>query len=195
MNGVMKRFFPFILAFLFLLPACEREEHLSPDLSNPDLLPNTGDYLDEDYKTQPLALEMEGEYDSNIGLIYYDEETRTIPRLYLTQGDKTIHLIALKSGAVELSFEGFNTAFMPLELSAKIKVLLRQEGDTIFMHGTDGRIRTKNPTGEIGTPLPESDDGELSGYYLRDSKKMVLLLDLMLPIPVKASIKGTHNNQ
>ena len=167
---------------------------MSPDQANPDLLPDTGDYLDEDYKTQALALEMAGEYESNIGLIYYDEETRTIPQLYLTQGDKNIYLHELKSGAVELSFERFNTAFMPLELSVKFKVLLQEKGDTILMRGTDGIIRTDNPTGEIGMPLPESDDGELIGYYLREDKKMILQIDPMLAIPIKATVKGTQNN-
>lgn len=190
----MLKYLSVIFGLFFLLSACERDDYMSPDQANPDLLPDTGDYLDEDYKTQALALEMAGEYESNIGLIYYDEETRTIPQLYLTQGNKNIYLHDLKSGALEFSFEGFNTAFMPLELSVKFKVLLQQKGDTIFMKGTDGIIRTNNPKGEIGTPLPESDDGELNGYYLRGDKKMVLQIDLMLAIPIKASIKGTQNN-
>lgn len=190
----MLKYLSIVLSLFLLFSACERDDYMSPDQANPDLLPDTGDYLDEDYKTQPLALEMAGEYKSNIGLIYYDEETRTIPQLYLTQGDKIIHLQELKSGAAELTFDRFNTAFMPLELSVRFKVLLQEKGDTILMKGTDGIIRTNNPTGEIGTPLPESDDGELSGYYLRRDKKMVLQIDPMLPIPIKASIKGTQNN-
>lgn len=172
------------------LSACERDSYLSPDYRDTELLPDTSDYLEEDYKTQDLAREMSGNYNSNIGLIYYDAETRTIPQLYLTQGSIIIHLAAQESGAVELTFEGFNTAFMPLELSVKIKVLLEQKGDTIFMRGTDGIIRTYNPNGEIGTPLPESDDGELNGYYLRKEGTLNIQLDLMLPIPIKATIKG-----
>lgn len=190
----MSKYLFALLCLILSVSACDRENYLSPDYENPDLLPDTGDYLEEDYKTQALAKQISGEYESNIGLIYYDDETRTIPQLYLTQGDKIIHLNSMKSGAVELSFEQFNTAFMPLELSVKFKVLLQQKGDTIFMRGTDGIIRTNNPNGEIGTPLPESDDGELDGYYLTKDKKMVLQIDLMLPIPIKASIKGTQNN-
>lgn len=179
-----------LVSLCFLLTSCERDDYVSPDSENSELLPDPDDYLNEDYKTQALAEEMFGYYDSKIGLIYYDAETRTIPQLYLTQGDKVIYLLNQKSGAIELSFEQFNTAFMPLELSVKIKVLLEQKGDTIFMRGTDGIVRTKNPEGEIGTPLPESDDGELSGYYLRQKQKFNIQLDLMLPIPIKATITG-----
>ena len=180
-----------ILLFVSLFfSACERDSYLSPDYGNTELLPDTDDYLEEDYKTQDLAREISGDYNSNIGLIYYDAETRTIPQLYLTQGSKIILLEYQKSGAIELTFEGFNTAFMPLELSVKIKVLLEQKGDTIFMRGTDGVVRTYNSNGEIGTPLPESDDGELTGYYLRQEKKFNLQIDLMLPIPIKATITG-----
>lgn len=186
----MLKYLLILFCIFFSITACERESYLSPDYGDTGLLPDAGDYLDEDYKTQDLAREMSGDYTSNIGLIYYDAETRSIPQLYLTQGTKTICLKNQESGAIELSFDQFNTAFMPLELSVKIKVLLEQKGDTIFMRGTDGVVRAYNPNGEIGTPLPESDDGELTGYYLRQEKKFNLQIDLMLPIPIKATITG-----
>ncbi len=170
--------------------SCAKDTHYSPDINDPGLLPDKEDYLNEDYGTQQLAAEIAGIYNSEIGLVYYDSETRTIPQLYLTRGTKQIAARALASGAVEISFEKFNTAFMPLQLSATIKTLLRAKEDTIFLKGTDGQVRTSSDDGPIGQPLPESDDAELTGFYIRSKKEWKLLIDLMLPMPVKATAEG-----
>lgn len=175
---------------LMLLLGCGKDDYYSPDINDPSLLPDRGDYLNEDYGTQAQAKEMEGLFSSEIGMIYYDAETRSVPQLYLTRGTKDIVLTALTSGAVELSFEKFNTEFMPLQLSVKIKILLEVKGDTVLLRGTDGIVRTNNDNGPIGQPLPESDDGELAGMYIRNSKELKVLIDLMLPIPVKTSVYG-----
>lgn len=175
---------------LVLLFGCSKNDYYSPDINDPSLLPDRGDYLDEDYGTQALAKEMEGVFSSEIGMIYYDSETRSVPQLYLTRGTKDILLTALASGAVELSFEKFSTEFMPLQLSVKIKTLLEVKGDTVFLRGTDGIVRTSNEDGPIGQPLPESDDGELTGVYIRSTEELKVLIDLMLPVPVKTSVNG-----
>src|SRR5690606_37450930 len=97
-----------IVLLLVLLFGCSKNDYYSPDINDPSLLPDRGDYLDEDYGTQALAKEMEGVFSSEIGMIYYDAETRSVPQLYLTRGTKDILLTALASGAVELSFEKFS---------------------------------------------------------------------------------------
>lgn len=79
---------------------------------------------------------------------------------------------------------------MPLQLSVKVKTLLEEKGDTLLLRGTDGLVRTTSDDGPIGQPLPESDDAELTGYYIRSKKEWKLLIDLMLPMPVKASVDG-----
>ncbi|WEK38343.1 MAG: hypothetical protein P0Y53_12620 [Candidatus Pseudobacter hemicellulosilyticus] len=186
----MKKYLLYLL--LPLLLACSKDDHYSPDLENPGLLPDKGDYQDEDHGTQALAEEIAGQFSSEIGMIYYDAETRSIPQLYLTRGSSTVTVAALPSGAVDISFERFNTVFMPLQLSVRIKTLLEARGDTLFLRGTDGIIRTSSGSGAIGQPLPESDDGELTGIYVRTKKELKLLIDLMLPIPVKASVEGTR---
>lgn len=174
-------------AFIFcLLIGCDDYE--SPDVKNKDLLPSREDYISQDYGTQALASEAEGTFNSRITMVYYDAETRTIPKLYLTRGQHDVMVKALKSGAVEVSFEKFSTDFMPLQLTVKIKTLLEQKNDTIFMHGTDGMVRTSDDSGKIGVPLPESDDGELIGFYIPSAKTMKIWIDLMLPVPVKAWI-------
>ncbi len=176
----------FFITFAFcLLAGCE-DDYQSPDLENRDLLPKREDYLSRDYGTQALAAEIQGVFNSRISMVYYDSKTRTIPQLYLTRGQHDINVKALKSGAVEVSFEKFSTDFMPLQLTVNIKTLLEEKDDTIFMHGTDGIIRTSDDSGKIGVPLPESDDGELTGFYLPSAKTMKIWIDLMLPIPVKA---------
>lgn len=175
---------------LIALLSCSKDKHYSPDIDNPSLLPDKGDYLDGDYGTQALAKEMEGLFNSEIGMAYYDPETRSVPQLYLTRGPENVTLTALASGAVELSFEKFSTEFMPLQLSVKIKTLLEQKGDTVFLRGADGIVRTSNDNGPIGQPLPESDDGELAGTYIRSIRELKVLIDLMLPMPVKASVNG-----
>ncbi|MBD1431373.1 hypothetical protein H8B06_00925 [Sphingobacterium sp. DN00404] len=179
----------FVLAVV--LTACSKDEYYSPDIGDSNLLPDRGDYLDEDYGTQRYAHEISGVYDSQIGLIYYDAETRTIPQLYLTRGQQDIHIDSLGSGAVQVSFERFNTSFMPLEMSIRIKSLLEVTADTIYLRGTDGLVRTADPDGEIGTPLPESDDAELVGKYVRATSELELFIDPMLPVPMKANIEGS----
>ncbi|MEA4917389.1 hypothetical protein [Proteiniphilum sp.] len=179
-----------IIIILLSLPGCEREDHLSPDYGQEKLLPDRDDYLNEDYGTQTFAKELSGIYASEIGLIYYDDETRTIPQLYLTRGEKDIHIDSLASGAVNVYFNKFNTAFMPLQLSVKIKCLLEATVDTIYIRGSDGIVRTSNDDGPIGAPLPESDDAELIGKYARKTGMIELFIDPMLPVPVKASVKG-----
>src|SRR5690554_5294774 len=99
---------------ILLLVRCEREDWLSPDYGREELLPDRDDYLNEDYGTQLLANELAGVYAAEIGLVYYDAETRTIPQLYLTRGEKEIRVDSLSNGAVYVYFDKFNTAFMPL---------------------------------------------------------------------------------
>lgn len=184
----MRKYLVYIM--LITLLSCAKDKYYSPDINDPGLLPDKGDYLNEDYGTQALAAEMAGLFSSEIGMIYYDAETRTIPQLYLTRGTKDISVTALPSGAVEISFEKFNTEFMPLQLSVKIKTLIEVNGDTLLLRGTDGMVRTSSGNGPIGQPLPESDDAELTGIYIRNTKEWKLLIDLMLPVPVKASVTG-----
>ena len=43
---------------------------------------------------------------------------------------------------------------------------------------------------QIGLELPESDDAELDGYYLRSKKEVSALIDLMLPIAMKMKWQG-----
>ncbi|MGO1669572.1 MAG: hypothetical protein ACTHYC_01940 [Sphingobacterium sp.] len=186
----MKRLF-YIGCLFFLLQSCGKDDHYSPDINDPSLLPDRGDYLTEDYGTQAYANELAGEYDTHIGMIYYDADTRIIPQLYLTGGPHTLIVDSLMSGAVHIHFEKFSTAFMPLQLSVDIKTLLEVTADTIFLRGTDGVVRTANPEGPIGTPLPESDDAELIGKYIRRTGDLELLIDPMLPVPVKTIINGT----
>ncbi len=179
-----------VLNLIVLLQSCGKGDHYSPDIDDPSLLPDRGDYLDENYGTQPYAKELSGIYDSEVGLIYYDAETRTIPQLYLTRGPQDIHIDSISSGAVYVHFDRFNTAFMPLELSTRIKSLLEVTADTIYLRGTGGIVRTSNKEGSIGAPRPESDDAELVGRYARHTGELHLFIDLMLPIPVKASAIG-----
>ncbi len=168
-----------------------KEDYPSPDIEKPELLPNREDYTSEDYGTQEIANQVAGIYKSRIGLIIYDEETRTEPIMYLTSGKTDITVKALNSGAVEISYTDFQTVIMPLKMSVTIKGLLENRNDTIFIRGTSGRVRTK--LGEdmpIGTPLPESDDAELEVAYITKNKNMEMLIDLMLPIAVKALVEA-----
>ena len=180
-----------LFALVIVLTACSKDAYYSPDIDNMSLLPDREDYLNEDYGTQQYANEMSGIYDSEIGLTYYDAETRTIPQLYLTRGPQDIYIDSISSGAVYVSFERFNTILMPLEMSVKIKSLLEITTDTIYLRGTDGTVRTSDTDGEIGTPLPESDDAELVGTYARATGKLELFIDPMLPVPIKANTIGS----
>lgn len=184
----MKRSIPFFFILLMMLPACSRDDY-SPDIRQPSLLPDPADYLDEDYGTQALAREMAGTYRGSIGMVVYDEETRTKPELYLTRGYTDITLKPLQSGALEISYNDFQTVLMPLKVNVTIKVLLEKNKDTVFLRGTDGVVRTALDNDmPIGTPLPESDDAELTGVYVPADKEIGLLIDLMLPMAVKALV-------
>lgn len=180
-----------LILLLLMVPACSMDDDYSADIDNTGLLPDPNDYLDVDYGTQALAQEIAGVYNSSIGLIIYDEETRTKPVLYLTRGETNIDITPLKSGAVTISYQDFSTPIMPLKMSVTIKGLLEKRNDTIFIRGTDGIVRTKlGDDMPIGTPLPESDDAELTGVYIINENKMGMLIDLMLPIPVKALVRA-----
>jgi len=179
-----------LTGLIAVLVSCARDDYYSPDMYDPSLLPDRGDYLNEDYGTQQYAHELSGVYDSEIGLIFYDAETRTVPQLYLARGSKDIHIDSIGNGAVYVYFERFNTEFMPLELSVRVKSLLEVTTDTIYLRGTDGTVRTFNQEGTIGTPLPESDDAELIGKYARATGQLELFIDPMLPVPIKANAKG-----
>ncbi len=170
---------------------CSTEDHFSVDRDNLALLPDQKDYLETDYGTQEIANEIGGVYHSSIGLVVYDEETRTKPVLYLTRGTTEITIKPLESGAVEISYQNFSTNIMPLRMSLTIKGLLEKRNDTIFIRGADGKVRTKpNKEMPIGTPLPESDDAAFERAYITKDKKMGMLIDLMLPIPVKALVRA-----
>lgn len=191
----------FIGLFLMLLWGCSGDDYYSPDLDDPSLLPDREDYLTEDYGTQLLAKEIYEAYtgyqkDSvTIKMVMYDDETRTIPLLTFTEKKWTVKLgNPASSGLLEFSFRDFQTDMMPLKMTANINVLLKLNAtqDTIFLSGTGGSVRTKAASGQpIGTPLPQSDDAELEGYYVRSNKKLKVLLDPMLPIAMKVHITGT----
>ncbi len=180
----------FIFIVFCLLMSCTEDNTLSPDVADVTLLPNREDYLSKDYGTQEIAKEVAGVYDSDIGMVIYDEETRTKPIMYLTRGRKDIHIKPLKSGAVELTYTDFQTVMMPLKMSVKIKGLLEKKGNIIYIRGSNGKVRTKGDDMPIGTPLPESDDAEMLAEYNVQENKLNLFIDLMLPIAVKAMITG-----
>lgn len=184
-----------IYSILFLLfVACTKDNTLSPDVNNGDLLPDVDDYLSTDYGTQEIAAKIAGVYSASISMVIYDTETRNTPVLYLTRGETDITVEALESGAVEISYTNFQTIIMPLKMSVKIKGLLEERNDTIFIRGTDGIVRTKaSDDMPIGTPLPESDDAELTATYIIKENRMGMLIDLMLPIPIKALVKANKN--
>lgn len=190
-----------VLLLVLLLFSCSMDDDFSPDLNNPGLLPDPDDYLDVDYGTQDLAAEIAAAYSGTgndscrIGLVFYDTETRTIPLLSLTGGNWPVKFTPLESGALVFGYEDFHTVFMPLKMSTEIKVVLELNAtaDTIRMRGTNGRVRTFENGQPIGTPLPESDDAELIGFYAREDQRLSILLDLMLPLPLKAHINGIKN--
>jgi len=189
-----------ILLIMLLLFSCSMDDDFSPDLNNPGLLPDPNDYLDVDYGTQDLAEEIAAAYSGvgndscRIGLVFYDTETRTVPLLYLTGAEWPVMFTPLESGALEFGYEEFQTVFMPLKMTTKTRILLELNAtnDTIMLRGTGGRVRTQTGDGQpLGTPLPESDDAELAGFYAREDKRLFMLLDLMLPITLKAHINRT----
>lgn len=194
------RTFGFIGMMLMLLCGCSGDDYLSPDLNDPSLLPDRSDYLSKDYGTQALAKEIFEAYTGYkndsvlIKMIMYDDATRKQPLLTFTEQKWPVNMRWLANGALEFGYRNFQTEMMPLKMTANINVLLELNStkDTIWLRGTDGKIRTAEASGQaIGTPLPQSDDAELQGYYVRSSKKLSVLLDLMLPIPIKAHITGS----
>lgn len=195
----MKRLI-YIGCVLFLLQSCMKDQHYSSDFGDSSLLPSREDYLNKDYGTQELAQEIYEAYSGfendscDIGLVIYDNETRTKPIITFTESKWTIQLNPLTNGMLEIGFLDLKTEMMPLMMNAKINVLLKLDSsqDTIWLSGMDGRVRTiATPDQPIGTPLPESDDAELTGYYVRSNKNLSILFDLMLPIAVKANIHGS----
>lgn len=190
-----------IACMILLLVSCSINDDYSPDLDNQQLLPDPNDYLDVDYGTQELAVEIAEAYSGigndtcRIGLVFYDSETRQNPLLYLTGANWPVTFTPLENGALEFGYDDFTTVFMPLKMTIKTRVLLELNttGDTIRMRGTNGMVRTSGDDFPIGTPFPESDDAELIGVYARDSQKLSILLDLMLPMPIKAHITGKYN--
>jgi len=192
------RTFILAIALVLMVFACSKEDNYSPDINNSDLLPDPSSYQDVDYGTQDLAFEIAEAYSGvendtcRIGLVFYDAETRTIPLLTLTGANWPIILTPLESGALEFGFENFNTVFMPLQMTTKTKVLLELNttNDTIKLWGTNGMVRTSGSDLPIGTPIPESDDAEIIGVYAREDQRLSILLDLMLPLPLKAHING-----
>lgn len=193
----IKAFFSIIV--ILLLFSCSADDNFSPDLDNSALLPDPDDYQDVDYGTQDLATEIAVAYSGvgndscRIGLVFYDSETRTVPLLYLTGAEWSVIFTPLESGALEFGYEEFQTVFMPLKMTTKTRMILELNptNDTIMLRGSGGMVRTQAGDGQpIGAPLPESDDAELIGFYAREDKRLFILLDLMLPIPLKAHING-----
>ena len=81
---------------------------------------------------------------------------------------------------------------MPLYVSVEMDVLLSEGvGDTIRLQGRDGIVRTSDEGKQIGIELPESDDAELEGYFLRSKNEVSALIDLMLPVAMKMQWQGT----
>ncbi len=181
-----------ITASLLLTVSCG-EDLRSPDYDRADqLLPRRGEYTDSDLHTRPLAEEMAGVFDSRLSMIYYDAQ-RTTPQLYFTAGQQDVLLSVNRNGSIHLHIDRFHTQFMPLHLTVDIDVLLEAAAtDTIRLSGHDGKVRTDDGGKTIGLPLPESDDAQLTGFYLRSSRQLQALVDLMLPIPMKMRCEGSR---
>lgn len=189
----------YIGCFLFLLQACTKDDKYSPHLKDASLLPDRGDYLTIDYGTQALAKEIAEAYtgfqnDSvHIKMVIYDNENRIHPLLAFTEKSWIVEMKSLANGALEFGYTDFQTAMMPLKMTTNIRLLLQENAtkDTIWLRGIDGSIRTSASMEQpIGTPLPQSDDAELTGYFVRKNKNLHILFDLMLPIAMKAHIAG-----
>ena len=180
-----------ILGSMLLLLSCEKEAFLSDDYTHPEmLLPNKKEYLDKDLGTRPLAKAIEGQYASRLSMIYYDAE-RLKPLLYFTAGKHQVRCTTNANGSLHLSISKFHTNFMPLYVSIEMDVLLSEGiGDTIRLHGRDGIVRTSDEGKQIGLELPESDDAELEGYFLRSKNEVSALIDLMLPVAMKMQWQG-----
>ena len=172
--------------------SCEKESFLSDDLRQGDkLLPNKKDYVDKDLGTRSLAEAIQGDFNSRLSMIYYDA-ARKEPLLYFTTGKHQVQCSVNANGSLHVSIHKFHTNFMPLYISVEMDVLLTEtQGDTIRLQGHDGIVRTSDEGKQIGLELPESDDAELEGYYLRSKKEVSALIDLMLPIAMKMQWQGT----
>ena len=180
-----------ILGSVLLLLSCEKEAFLSDDYAHPEtLLPNKKEYMDKDLGTRPLAKTIEGQYASRLSMIYYDAE-RLKPLLYFTAGKHQVRCTTNANGSLHLSISKFHTNFMPLYISVEMDILLSEGiGDTIRLHGRDGIVRTSDEGKQIGLELPESDDAELEGYFLRSKNEVSALIDLMLPVAMKMQWQG-----
>ncbi len=180
-----------ILGSMLLLLSCEKEAFLSDDYTHPEtLLPNKKEYMDKDLGTRPLAKAIEGQYASRLSMIYYDAE-RLKPLLYFTAGKHQVRCTTNANGSLHLSISKFHTNFMPLYVSVEMDILLSEGiGDTIRLHGRDGIVRTSDEGKQIGLELPESDDAELEGYFLRSKNEVSALIDLMLPVAMKMQWQG-----
>lgn len=180
-----------ILGSVSLLLSCEKEAFLSDDYTHPEtLLPNKKEYMDKDLGTRPLAKAIEGQYASRLSMIYYDAE-RLKPLLYFTAGKHQVRCTTNANGSLHLSISKFHTNFMPLYVSVEMDILLSEGiGDTIRLHGRDGIVRTSDEGKQIGLELPESDDAELEGYFLRSKNEVSALIDLMLPVAMKMQWQG-----
>ena len=174
------------------LMSCEKESFLSDDLRQGDkLLPNKKDYVDKDLGTRSLAEAIQGDFSSRLSMIYYDA-ARKEPLLYFTTGKHQVQCSVNANGSLHVSIHKFHTNFMPLYISVEMDVLLTEtQGDTIRLQGRDGIVRTSDEGKQIGLELPESDDAELEGYYLRSKKEVSALIDLMLPVAMKMQWQGT----
>ena len=179
------------LGSMLLLLSCEKEAFLSDDYTHPEtLLPNKKEYMDKDLGTRPLAKAIEGKYASRLSMIYYDAE-RLKPLLYFTAGKHQVRCTTNANGSLHLSISKFHTNFMPLYVSVEMDILLSEGiGDTIRLHGRDGIVRTSDEGKQIGLELPESDDAELEGYFLRSKNEVSALIDLMLPVAMKMQWQG-----
>lgn len=176
------------LLLLTLLTGCHDDLHDS-DFYDDSLLPQKEEYTNANLGTKAEADEIAGAYNSWVQMVYYDK-ARENKVLYFTGGRDTINLTANSNGSVHFSLNRFHTVIMPLKLNVDIDVTLVAKEDTIFLNGADGSVRTTDDGAEIGLELPESDDATIEGYYLRSSHKYSLLLDPMLPIPIKLDING-----
>lgn len=193
----MTRLFLYIhLLILLVFIGCKKDNFYSDDLLDSSLLPPVEDYDDTDFGTQDLAHEIAQALHQDsllITLVIYDEETRTEQLLSLTGSRWPANFEAQENGALKFNFQDFQTELMPLKMSTAIQILLEADKtqDTIWLTGYDGIVQTKvGEDATIGTPTPESDDAELSGYYIRSQQKVSIIYDLMLPIAFKAHIKN-----
>ena len=169
------------IGLVLLLMSCEKESFLSDDYTRTkELLPNKKEYVDDDLGTKALAKAIEGHYSSKLSMIYYDAERIKV------------HCTTNANGSLHLSISKFHTNFMPLYVSVEMDVLLSEGvGDTIRLQGRDGIVRTSDEGKQIGLELPESDDAELEGYFLRSKNEVSALIDLMLPVAMKMQWQGT----